>query len=169
MDQPAASISAVHVSSLSERTAHKVSYAPDLLDQSGDDDTIKASSGKGSRAGSMYYSGSENGGQSQSVSVYQSVDLDDSDAEFELEVEDEAKPAAGVSDKADGALNSFCKERKHFDVVQRKQKAAYCQPIVASSTKGSLKVRLLDQLAAILFHAAILCKLSYVAARHLCT
>lgn len=127
MDQPAASISAVHVSSLPERTAHKVSYAPDLLDQSGDDDTIKASSGKGSRAGSVYYSGSENGGQSQSVSVYQSVDLDDSDAEFELEVEDEAKPAAGVSDKADGALNSFARSVNILMLCKANNK----QPIVS--------------------------------------
>ena len=94
MEQPAATISAVHVSNLSERTAHKVSYAPDLLEQPDKDDTIKASSNKGSRAGSVYYSGSENGTYSQSVSVYQSLDLDDSDAEFELEIGDEAKPVA---------------------------------------------------------------------------
>lgn len=104
MEQPASTLSAIHTSNSNvlERTAQKVSYAPDLLRQPDDDDTIKANSVKGSRAGSVYYSASESGTQSVPASVYQSGDLDDSDGEFELEVDGSSRTDAGLSQNATG-------------------------------------------------------------------
>ena len=102
MEQPTATVSAIHIHTLSERTAHKVSYAQDLLEQPDEYDTIKANSVKGSRAGSVYYSATDSVAQSLSASVNQSMDLDDSDADFELEVADEPEPSAKAHDKAGG-------------------------------------------------------------------
>ena len=102
MEQPTGTLSALHHSTLSERTAHKVLYAQDLLEQPDEYDTIKANSVKGSRAGSVYYSATDSVAQSLSASVNQSMNLDDSDADFELEVADEPEPSAKAHDKAGG-------------------------------------------------------------------
>lgn len=103
-------LAAIHLSnnSLLDRTAHKVSYAPDLLAPTDGDDTIKASSVKGSRAGSVYYSASDSGTQSLSASVYHSGELDDSDADFELEQAEDSKiPATATASHTLLGMHTF--------------------------------------------------------------
>ncbi len=102
----AASTSAPFASKVTDKSAISVKYSSDIPASWTSEDQIKHTKGKGSTAGSLYYTASDNDSQSETGSAYDAVSLSDSDKDFQIEV-------ASTGMLAPLALNSLAICCKH--------------------------------------------------------
>jgi len=82
----AAPTSATFASKTTDKSATSVKYSSDITASWTTEDQIKNTKGKGSLAGSLYYTASDNDSQSETGSEYDAVSLSDSDKDFQIEV-----------------------------------------------------------------------------------
>lgn len=82
----AAPTTAPFASKVTDKSAISVKYSSDIPASWTSEDQIKNTKGKGSVAGSLYYTASDNDSQSETGSVYDAVSLSDSDKDFQIEV-----------------------------------------------------------------------------------
>lgn len=102
----AAPTPATFASKVTDKSAFSVKYSSDITASWTTEDKSKNSKGKGSLAGSLYYTATDNDSQSECGSAYDAVSLADSDKDFQIEV-------ASTGTLAPLALNSVIICCKH--------------------------------------------------------
>lgn len=81
-----AAMTTPYASKVGDKSATSVSYSSDIAASWGSQDTASTAKGKGSVAGSLYYTASDTSSRIASGSVYDAVSLSDSDEDFQIEV-----------------------------------------------------------------------------------
>ncbi|KAL0036717.1 hypothetical protein WJX79_007272 [Trebouxia sp. C0005] len=89
----AAPTPATFASKVTDKSAFSVKYSSDITASWTTEDKSKNSKGKGSLAGSLYYTATDNDSQSECGSAYDAVSLADSDKDFQIEVASTAEGA----------------------------------------------------------------------------